>query len=69
MTMDSTPDIEMLAATVKAKGTAGQGRPRKGGTISEPPATPTLAEVGVSKKESSRAERSIWNAFAAGLVP
>lgn len=49
---------EMLAAAELNRGTAGQGRPKKGGNAIEPPKdeTPTLAELGVSKRESSEAQ-------------
>jgi len=49
---------ELLKETERAKGTAGMGRPTKGSTHKEPPKddTPTLAALGVSKKESARAQ-------------
>jgi N6-adenosine-specific RNA methylase IME4 len=49
---------ELLKDLPKAKGARGQGRPAKGGTRSEPPkTTPTLAEMGVSKKVASVAQQ------------
>lgn len=47
---------EMIAKMPKNKGTAGQGRPKLGGDIVSPPKdeTPTLADVGISKKQASR---------------
>jgi hypothetical protein len=50
----------MLREMPKATGTAGQGRPALGGTITEPPKdnSPTLAELGIDKKLSSRAQAS-----------
>jgi len=50
---------EMLAATERAKGTAGLGRPSLGGAVVLPPKDdipPTLAELGVTKRESSEAQ-------------
>ena len=51
----------MLKAAPKAKGTKGQLRGKKGakrGTLSEPRIEdpPTLASVGITKKESSRSQ-------------
>lgn len=48
---------EILAAMPKASGSAGTGRPTLGGTKSEPPKSdaPTLADIGIDKKTSSRA--------------
>jgi hypothetical protein len=49
---------EFLAKSEKATGTAGLGRPKKGGSSREPPkGTPTLSEIGISKKVSSRAQK------------
>lgn len=50
---------EMLAATPKATGAAGTGRPNLGGSKTVPPKTdaPTLAELGLSKKESAVAQK------------
>lgn len=49
---------ELLEATERNKGTAGKGRPKKGGDHSEPPKddAPTLSDLGISKKESSKAQ-------------
>ena len=48
---------ELLRETPKATGTAGQGRPKKGGSKTEPPKpVPTLSDSGISKKLSSRAQ-------------
>jgi len=60
---------EMLAQMPKNAGTAGNGRPILGGTILEPPkritpseesdtmvSPPTLADLGISKKESQRCQ-------------
>lgn len=49
---------QMLKETKRAKGTRGAGRPKKGSTHREPPkdTEPTLYELGISKKESSRAQ-------------
>lgn len=50
---------EILAAMPKATGSAGTGRPPLGGAKSEPPKSdaPTLADIGIDKKTSSRAQR------------
>lgn len=41
-----------------ARGTAGMGRPAFGGSIVEPPEpTPTLADIGIDKKTSMRAQQ------------
>lgn len=50
---------EILRDTPKASGTAGVGRPKIGGTKKEPPKsdTPTLDELGLSKKESAVAQK------------
>lgn len=49
---------EMLRDMPKATGTAGMGRPSLGGSTSEPPKTEmTLAEIGIDKKVSMRAQR------------
>ena len=51
---------EMLLQTERAKGTAGAGRPKIGGDKREPPkpcAPPTLAELGLSKRDSSAAQK------------
>lgn len=50
---------EALAATPKNAGTAGKGRPKKGGTKTVPPKndTPTLADQGIDKKTSARAQQ------------
>ncbi len=50
---------EILAATPKNEGRAGAGRPPLGSTEQEPPkdSTPTLADLGVTKKESSRYQK------------
>ena len=47
---------ELIEAMPKNNGTKGQGRPKLGGDTMSPPKddTPTLADVGISKKESSR---------------
>lgn len=54
---------EFLKAGEKNKGTAGQakGRDSSGGSRMEPPEddTPTLAEIGISKKESSVSQRLV----------
>ena len=49
---------EIWEETPKAKGTRGQGRPKIGGAKTEPPknAPPTLADIGISKKTSSRVQ-------------
>jgi len=50
---------EMLQATDRATGTAGRGRPSLGGSVVLPPKEdiqPTLAELGVTKRESSEAQ-------------
>jgi hypothetical protein len=49
---------EMLAATERAKGSAGAGRPALGGarTLPPKPETPTLAALGISKRESAEAQ-------------
>jgi hypothetical protein len=46
---------EFLLAAPKAKGTAGAGRPKKGGSKREPPknGAPTLADVRISKRDSA----------------
>jgi hypothetical protein len=51
---------EMLRKTEKAKGTAGKGRPKLGGTLMVPPkkGVPALPELGVTKKESARAQKA-----------
>jgi SAM-dependent methyltransferase len=50
---------EMLAETPKAKGSAGAGRPPKGGRSVRPPKddAPSLKDVGLTKSESSRAQK------------
>jgi N6-adenosine-specific RNA methylase IME4 len=50
---------EILKATPKATGTKGQGRPKIGGSIKEPPIAqaPKLSDIGISKKVSSRAQQ------------
>lgn len=50
---------EILQTTPKAPGTAGIGRPKLGGTKMVPPKsdTPTLDELGLSKKESAVAQK------------
>ena len=51
---------EMLRAAPKATGTAGHGRPRKGGAKEEPPSSsdaPTLDELGLTKNESAFAQK------------
>jgi hypothetical protein len=46
---------QLLKETEKAKGSAGQGRPKKGGSAKTPPKkAPTLADIGVTKTQSSR---------------
>ncbi len=48
---------EILLKTPMNQGNAGKGRPKKGGSKREPPnGTPTLAESGITKKLSSRAQ-------------
>jgi hypothetical protein len=50
---------ELLAATDRAKGTAGLGRPTKGGNRALPPKNdpePTLADLGITKRESAEAK-------------
>jgi len=49
---------ELLAETERAKGTAGAGRPKIGSNRTIPPnsQSPTLAELGVSKRESAEAQ-------------
>lgn len=49
---------ELLAETPKATGTRGQGRPPLGGATREPPIqlAPTLADMGISKKQSHVAQ-------------
>ena len=45
---------EMLKATERARGTAGMGRPPIGSPRALPPkGEPTLAELGLTKKENS----------------
>ena len=48
-----------LGKLPKATGTRGQGRPSLGGSKSEPPKSdaPTLAEIGVDKKRSTRSQK------------
>ena len=49
---------EFLAQTERAKGTAGAGRPKLGGPVVVPPKSePTLADLGISKNESSKAQK------------
>jgi len=49
---------ELLAVTEKAKGTAGTGRPSLGGSKRElPKSAPTLAQLGIDKKLSARAQK------------
>lgn len=49
---------EFLKTMPKATGTAGAGRPSLGGSGRElPKSEPTLAEIGITKKESSRAQQ------------
>ena len=50
---------DKLAEFPKAKGTAGMGRPKIGGTKSEPPKDdqPTLAEIGIDRKRSALAQK------------
>ena len=54
---------EMLRASELNKGNAGKGRPNLGGNESEPPKKdsgnlpPTLAEIGITKKESADAQK------------
>jgi len=50
---------EFLKAMPKNHGTAGAGRPALGGNESEPPKdeTPTLREIGITKKQSSQAQK------------
>ena len=50
---------EELAKMEKARGTEGSGRPGKGGRTRRPPNddAPTLKELGISKDESSRAQK------------
>jgi hypothetical protein len=52
---------EFLKEMPKAKGTAGAGRPSLGGAREEPPKTEdapaTLADMGISKKQSARAQK------------
>jgi hypothetical protein len=62
---------EMLAMAPKAKGTAGAGRPKKGGPKTEPPnGSPTLSSIGISKKESARAQdlATFWQTKEASEV-
>lgn len=50
---------ELLAETERAKGTAGAGRPEKGSHRMLPPkpeSAPTLAALGISKRESAEAQ-------------
>jgi hypothetical protein len=60
----------MLAAAPMAKGNRGAGRPKKGGAKVEPPKSdaPTLADVGITKKESSRSQELAKVPPAAVLV-
>ncbi len=51
---------EILHQGPKNQGNAGMGRPGLGGTQMEPPkpdTIPTLAEIGITKKQSSRAQQ------------
>lgn len=49
---------EMLAETPKNTGTRTEGGGTgAGGTVSEPPATPTLADMGIDKKLSARSQK------------
>lgn len=50
---------DLLRETERAKGTAGAGRPKLGGTGARPPkldSPPTLAALGISKRESAEAQ-------------
>ena len=48
---------EFLATGPKAKGTAGTGRPKLGGTKKKPPKdAPTLSDLGLTKRESAEAQ-------------
>ena len=48
---------ELLKEQPKAKGTRGQGRPTIGGSHKEPPNDePTLADLGITKKQSHVAQ-------------
>ena len=51
---------ELLRDMPKAEGTRGKGRPKLGGTQTEPPkhaTTPTLADIGVTKKVAAVAQQ------------
>ena len=50
---------EMLAATPRAKGAKGIGNPKKCGSAALPhsPKEPTLAALGISKRESAAAQK------------
>jgi hypothetical protein len=51
---------DLLARMKKNKGAAGQGRPKIGGSPSQPPkkaSSPTLAEMGIKKKTSHLAQK------------
>jgi hypothetical protein len=49
--------LERKAAGLEAKGTRGQTSAFSGGSRSEPPGAPTLAELGIDKKLSVRAQK------------
>jgi hypothetical protein len=46
---------ELLTATQRAKGAMGIGKPKKCGNVVLPHSEPTLAELGISKRESAEA--------------
>ncbi len=46
-----------LKAMPKATGTAGAGRPSLGGAREEPPKSDAPAEIGLTKKQSARAQK------------
>lgn len=50
---------EFLKTMPKATGTAGMGRPKIGSAEQEPPKSsePTLASIGITKKQSSTAQK------------
>ena len=57
---------ELLAATQRAKGAKGIGNPKKCGAVVLPHSEPTLAELGLTKRESTEARADV-HPVAAGV--